>query len=329
MKSLPMIIRTLLLLLLAAWSSLGCAQGADTWPRRPIHITVVFAPGGGADVAARLVGPKLSERLGQPVIIENRPGMGGGLGADYVAKSAPDGYNLVLASSGGLTSLPFLYKNVPFNAEKDLAPITTFGVSPLVLVAGPTFQGKTVKDVVTLAQQQPGILAHATAGGNGTAPHLAAELFKVMTKTQIIHVPFKGGAPALVSVMAGDMPLGFVDLATVRPQLESGKVRALAVLGKNRTSVAPHIPTVAESGVPGYEAEGWFALMAPAGTPAAIIARLNKELRGVLEAPDVKARFATVGLEPTSSTPEEVTQMIRRDSAKWGKLIKEYNITAD
>jgi len=329
MKTFPTVLRQALCLFVAAWSCLCHAQGADTYPRRPIHITVVFAPGGGADVAARLVGPKLAERLGQPVVIENRPGMGGGIGAEYVAKSSPDGYNLVLASSGGLTALPFLYKNVAFSPEKDLTPITTFGISPLVLVAGPSFPGKTVKDVIALAQQQPGVLAHATAGGNGTAPHLAAELFKVMTDTQIIHVPYKGGAPALLSVIAGEVPLGFVDLATARPHLEGGKARALAVLGKNRTSVAPQIPTVAESGVPGYEADGWFALMAPAGTPASIVMRLNKELRVILESPDVKARFASVGLEPTSSSPEDVTQMMRKDSAKWEKLIKEHNLTAD
>jgi tripartite-type tricarboxylate transporter receptor subunit TctC len=329
MRNFPTIIRRLLCLFVAAWSCLGHAQSADAYPRRAIHLTVVFAPGGGADVAARLVAPKLAERLGQPVVVENRPGMGGGIGADYVAKSAPDGYNLVLASSGGLTALPFLYKNVAFSPEKDLTPITTFGVSPLVLVAGPSFPGNSVKDVIALARQQPGVLAHATAGGNGTAPHLAAELFKVMTDTQIIHVPYKGGAPALMAVIAGDVPLGFIDLATVRPYLEGGKVRALAVLGKNRTSVAPQIPTVAESGVPGYEADGWFALMAPAGTPAPIVARLNKELRVILDSPDVKAHFASVGLEPTSSSPEEVTQMMRRDSEKWGKLIKEHNLSAD
>jgi tripartite-type tricarboxylate transporter receptor subunit TctC len=304
------------------------AQGDAAYPNRPIRLVVVFPAGGGTDAAARIVGPKLSDRFGQPVIIENRPGMGGGIGIEYVAKSPPDGYTLVVASSGGLTALPYLYKHLPFNPQKDLEPISTFCVSPLVLVAGSSFPGKNVKDLIALAKKQPGKLAFGS-GGNGTAPHLAGELFKATTRTDLLHIPYKGSGPALVAAIAGDIPLVFGDMGTVRPHLASGRLRALGVLGKSRTSIAPEIPTIAEAGVPGYEVEGWFAVMAPAGTPASVIDKLNPALAAILGSTEVKARLSTAALETSFCTPAELRQKIQKDSEKWSRLIRENKISAD
>ncbi|NPC58291.1 tripartite tricarboxylate transporter substrate binding protein [Caenimonas sp. S4] len=307
---------------------MGFAQRDAAYPTRPIRLVVVFPPGGGTDVAARIVAPKLAERLGQPVIVDNKPGMGGGIGIDYVVKSPADGYTLVLASSGGLTALPHLYKKLPFNPQTDLAPISTFCVSPLVLVAGPGFQGKNVRDLIALAKQNPGKIAYGS-GGNGTATHLAGELFEAMSKTDLLHIPYKGSGPALVAAIGGETALVFGDMGTVRPHLASGRLRALAVLGKSRTSTAPEIPTLAEAGLPGYEAEGWFAVMAPAGTPDAIVNKLNAALVSVLDSTEVKARLSTAALETAFSTPAELRKKMEKDSAKWGKLIREYNIVAD
>jgi len=303
------------------------AQG-DSYPSRPIHLVVVFPAGGGTDVAARVVGPKLSDLMGQPVIVENKPGMAGGIGIDYVARSQPDGYTLVVASSGGLTALPYLYKHLPFDPQKDLEPISTFCVSPLVLVAGPSFKGKNVKELIAAARKEPGRLAYGS-GGNGTAPHLAGELFKAMTKTDLLHVPYKGSGPAVVAAIGGEIPLVFGDMATVRPHLASGRLRALGVLGKTRTPIAPEIPTIEEAGVPGYEVEGWFAVLAPARTPAHVINKLNPALTAILGSTEVKARLSTVALESAFSTPAELRQKIQRDSAKWSKLIRDYKISAD
>jgi len=304
------------------------AQGDAAYPSRPIRLVVVFPAGGGTDTAARIVGPKLSQRLGQPVIVDNRPGMGGGIGIDYVAKSPPDGYTLVVASSGGLTALPYLYKHLRLDPQKDLEPISTFCVSPLVLVAGPSFQGKNVRDLIALAKKQPGNIAYGS-GGNGTAPHLAGELFKAITKTDLLHVPYKGSGPAVIAASAGDIPIVFGDMGTVRPHLVSGRLRALGVLSKTRSSIAPEIPTLDEAGVPGYEVEGWFAVLAPAGTPSSIIDKLHPLLATILGSADVKAQLATAALEPSFSTPGELRQRMQKDSEKWSKLIREFKISAD
>lgn len=319
--------RTMLAGAATCFTGLASAQ-APVYPNKPIRLVVVFPPGGGTDAAARLVAPKLAERLGQPVIVENKPGQGGGIGLDYVAKSAPDGHTLVLASSGGLTALPSLYKKLPFSPEKDFVPISTFGISPLVLVAAPNFQASNIKELIALAKKQPGVLAYGT-GGNGTAPHLSGELFKSMSGTDILHVPYKGSGPALVAVMSGELPLTFSDMSTAKPQITAGKVKAIAVLSKSRTSVAPDIPTIAESGLPGYESEGWFAVLAPAGTPVGIANQLSTEFGAILSSADVKARFALAALESTHCRPAELAQLIKRDSAKWSRLITELKITAD
>jgi tripartite-type tricarboxylate transporter receptor subunit TctC len=312
----------------ASLGALVNAQSGSAYPSRPVRLVVVFPAGGGTDVAARIVSPKLAERLKQPVVVENKPGQGGGIGLDMVAKSPPDGYTLVLASSGGLTALPSLFKNLPFNPEKDFVPITTFGISPLVLVAGATSPFHSVRDIIAQAKKEPGKLTYGS-GGNGTAPHLSGELFKAMTGTDIVHVPYKGSGPALVAVMGNEIPLAFADMATVRPLLGSGRLKAIGVLGKTRSTTAPDVPTLAESGLPGYESEGWFAILAPAGTPAAIANRLNAELVAILSSEEIRTRFATAALEPAYCKPAELAQLIKRDSDKWSKLIRANGITAE
>jgi tripartite-type tricarboxylate transporter receptor subunit TctC len=312
---------------MACASSMVFGQSSG-YPVRPIKLVVVFPPGGGTDVAARIVAPKLSEKLGQPVIVENRPGAGGAVGIDYVAKSQPDGYTLVLASSGGLTALPHLIRNLGYNPQKDLQPISAFCISPLVLIAGPSFKGKNVRDLIALAKSRPGQIAYSS-GGSGTATHLAGELFKAVSKTDLMHIPYKGSAPASVAVMSGEVAVSFSDLGTVRGLISSGKLRALGVLDKKRSYVAPEIPTVAESGLPGYDVEGWFAVLAPAGTPHDVVTKLNTALASILSSTEVKARLSTASLETAYSTPEELRTKIDRDSAKWGALIKQFNITVD
>jgi tripartite-type tricarboxylate transporter receptor subunit TctC len=301
---------------------------AEPYPSKHIKLIVGFAPGGGTDSAARIVAPHLSEKLGQPVIVDNRPGMAGGLALDLTAKAQPDGYTLVLASSGGLTAFPSLYKNLAYNPAKDFAPISLFGISPLVLVANARVPANTTAELIALAKKEPGKLSYGS-GGTGAATHLSGELFKSLSGTDILHVPYKGSQPAVLALISGEIPLAFVDLATVMPQLPAKKIKVIGVSGGHRTSVAPELPTVAETGLPGYEADGWFAVLAPAGTPAPIVAKLNAALVASLKDPEVRERFKTAGLEPTYSTPDELTQRIQVDAAKWSRLIREHNITAD
>ncbi|MDB5897037.1 MAG: transporter substrate-binding protein [Ramlibacter sp.] len=311
----------------AALPALAQAPAAD-YPNKPIRLVVTFPPGGSSDAGARIVAPRLAERLGQPVIIDNRPGAGGGLGLEVVAKAPADGYTIVLASAGGLTANPSLYKRLNYDPVKDFAPVTLFGTSPFVLVAGAQVPVQTARDVVALARREPGKLSYAS-GGNGTAMHLSGELFKAVTRTFIVHVPYRGSGPAALAVMSGDTALGVADLATIQPQLKSGRLKAIGVLSKERSPLAPDIPTLAESGVPGYESNGWFAILAPAGTPPAIINRLNAELNAVLRSPEIRERFASAWLEPLPSTPGELAALMKTETVKWAKVIKDSGARID
>ena len=316
------------LLALALALALPAAAWAQAWPSRPVRLVVTFPPGGSSDTAARIVAPRLAERLGQQVIVENRPGAGGGVGIDAVAKSPADGYTLVLSGAGGLTANPSLYRKLSYDPLKDLAPIGTFGTSPFVLIAHDSLPAASVKDVIALAKTKPGKLSYAS-GGNGTAMHLTGELIKSMSGSFIVHVPYRGTGPAVLATMGGETELAIADLASVRQQARGGRIRLLGVTSRERSALAPELPTLAESGVPGLEAAGWFAVLAPAGTPAPVIKRLSSELNAVLRLPEVREQFANAGLEPLPGTPAALSELMVRETAKWAAVIKHSGATVD
>jgi tripartite-type tricarboxylate transporter receptor subunit TctC len=318
--------RLTLSLLVAALAPLALAQGS--WPSKPIRLVVTFPPGGSSDAAARIVAPRLAERLGQPVVVDNRPGAGGGVGLDIVAKAPGDGYTIVLASAGGLTANPSLYKQLSYDPTRDFAPITLFGSSPFVLLANPALPISNVGDLLKLATAQPEQLSYAS-GGNGTAMHLSGELLKSMAQVRIVHIPYRGSGPALIAVMGGETQLAIADITTAATQIKSGRVKAVGVLGRDRSPLAPDIPSLNESGLPGYDASGWFGILAPAATPAPIVQRLNAEITAVLRSPEVRERFATAGLEPLPSTPEEMSALMKSEAVKWGRVIRESGASVD
>lgn len=301
---------------------------SGNWPTKAVRLVVTFPPGGSSDAAARIVAPRLAERLGQPVVIDNRPGAGGGVGLDLVAKAPGDGYTIILASAGGLTANPSLYKQLNYDPVRDFAPITLFGTSPFVLLAHPSVPAANVGDVLKLAKSQPGRLSYAS-GGNGTAMHLSGELLKSMGQARIVHIPYRGSGPALVAVMAGDTQLAIADVTTVGSHLKSGRVKVLGVLSKDRSALVPELPTLNETGLRGFESSGWFAILAPAATPAPIVQRLNAEITAVLRMPEVRERFAAAGLEPLPSSPEELSALMKSETQKWGRVIKESGATVD
>lgn len=314
-----------LALLLPAFSA--WAQ-TPTWPTKPIRLVVTFPPGGSSDAAARIVGPRLAERLGQPVVIDNRPGAGGGVGLDLVAKAPADGYTIVLASAGGLTANQSLYKKLSYDPARDFAPITTFGTSPFVLLASPSLAASNVGELLKLVKSQPGQLSYAS-GGNGTAMHLSGELLKSMAKVDIVHIPYRGSGPALLAVIGGETQLAIADIATAAGQIKSGRVKALGVLSKGRSPLAPDIATLNESGLPDYESVGWFGILAPAGTPAPVVGRLNAEITAILTSAEVSERFAAAGLEPLPSTPEAMAALMKSEAVKWARVIKESGASVD
>ena len=331
-NALPLRRRALLAFALApvlgSMQARASAQQAQVYPTRPLKLIVGFPPGGSTDLVARIVAPALAAKLGQPCIVDNKTGMGGGLAIDAVAKASPDGYNLVVASSGGLTAHPSLYKTLPYQPQKDLAPVSLLGYSPLVLAANNAVPANNAAELIALARKQPGKLSYGS-GGPGTALHLAGELFKSMSKADIVHVPYRGTAPALVALMGGEIELAFVDTASAIPQIKAGKMKAIGSLGKKRSSITPDIQTLDEGGLPGYDASGWFAVLAPAGTPLPVIQRLNAELVSVLSSRENQARLAAAYLDPSSSTPEALAELIAQDTAKWSRVIKAANITLD
>jgi len=319
--------RLVLSAVLTTLASTGWTQ-VDNWPSKPVRLIVTFPPGGSSDAAARIVAPRLAERLGQPVVVDNRPGAGGGVGLEIAAKAPGDGYTIVLASAGGLTANPSLYSRLGYEPVRDFAPITLFGTSPFVLVSNPSLPVSSVADVVKLAKAQPGRLSYAS-GGNGTAMHLSGELLKSMAQVRILHIPYRGSGPALMAVMAGDTQLAIVDITTAASHIKSGRVKVLGVLGKNRSSMASDIPSLSESGLPGYEASGWFGILAPAATPATTLQRLNAEITAVLRSPEVRERFVATWLEPLPSTQEEMASLMKTETTKWARVIKESGATVD
>lgn len=297
---------------------------AQAYPSRPIRYIVPFPPGGSSDLIARVIAPKMSERLGQPIVVENRPGAGGMLGVDVVAKAEPDGYIIGLAAAGALSSNIHLYPKMPFHPEKDLAPISNLAMIPFFLVAHPA-QASSIKQLIEQAKAKPGALSYGH-GGQGSTMHLAGELLNMLAKVNVQSVPYKGSAPVSSDVLGGQIPFGVVDVPSAISNVRAGKLRALAVTSRQRIAAAPDVPTFEEAGVPGYEAVGWFGSVAPAGTPREIIQRLNLETRNALALPDVREHVIAAGTEPATTTPEEFAAYIREETKKWGEVIKAGNI---
>ena len=296
---------------------------AQAYPNKPIRIIVPFTPGGGNDVYARTVGQKLSERLGQPVIVENKPGAGGNIGNEYVARSAPDGYTLLL-SQNGLTMAPSLSKSLPFDVMKDLAPIGIGVNLPMGLAVSNSLPVKSVPELIAYAKANPGKLHYATPG-IGTPHHLSTEMFLSMTGTKMEQVPYKGAAGMIPALMTGEVQVLFGALNSMFPHIQSGKIRGLALGDRQRNPILKDLPTVAES-VPGYESVFWFGLMAPGGTPEAILNKLSEEQRVIVNLPDVRERLAKVGFEPNATTPNETRRIFAEELEKWAKVVKDAGI---
>lgn len=304
------------------------ARAADNWPTQPIRWVVPYLAGGGTDVVARTLGQAITPALGQQVVIDNRPGAATIVGADAVAHSKPDGYTLLTADTATLAANPSLYKKLPYNADKDFVHVGMVARFPLILVATPNFPARTLKEAIEYVQKNPGKVNFASPGA-GSPHHLAMELFMDQTKTRMTHVPYKGAAPAVQDLLAGQVELMFLDLASGQQNVAAGKVRALGVATPKRLTALPAVPTVAEAGVPGFEAYAWQGVVAPAGTPKPVVTRLNAELVKALKSADVQKRFEGIGVEPVSSTPEEFAQYARSEAERWGKLIKAKGITVD
>ncbi len=298
---------------------------AQSYPVKPIRLIVPFAAGGGNDNVARLVGKRLGETLGQPVIVDNRPGAGGVVGAELAAKSAPDGYTLFLGGVGSHAINPGLIKNLPYDPVKDFAPVELLAQAPLVLVVHSSVPARDIAELIAYARQNPGKLNFAS-NGNGSSSQLAAVMFESMAGIDMVHVPYKGLSPALTDLLSGQVQLMFSSVVAILPHIKAGKLRGLAVTGTKRLALLPGLPTIAESGFPGYEASSWYGILAPAGTPRDIVARLNAELSKALEQPEVRSSLLAEGAEPVGGTPEQFAAHIRAEKERLGKVIRDAKI---
>lgn len=314
--------REVLALAGAAFGTLTLPASAQSYPSKPIWLIVPFAAGGGSDIVARTVAQKLGEALGQPVLVDNKPGAGGNIGTDVAAKAAPDGYTIVMGVFGPIAVNPSLFGNLPYDPLRDFAPITQAVTVTNMLAVHPSVPAGTVKELIEYGRQHPGKLASAT-GGVGTAGHMASELFKSMTRLDMAVVPYKGAAPAVNDVLNGQVPITFEALLSTLPYVKTGKLKAIAVTTSTRSSLLPDIPTIAEAGLPGYDANNWYGFLAPARTPEPVIATLHREITKVLRMPDVTEKLASVGAEPVGNTPEAFSTVIRTDVAKWKRIVQE------
>jgi tripartite-type tricarboxylate transporter receptor subunit TctC len=306
---------------------LPLAAGAQDYPHKPIKLVVGFPPGGSNDVVARIIAPKLAEILGQPVVVDNRPGANATLGTDFVAKSAPDGYTLTLGSLSPLVISLATYANIPYDTAKDFAPINTVALTPEVIAVHPSTPAKTLPELVALSKKKQVTLS---SSGNGGLPHLAIELLKNVSKGDFLHVPYKGAGPAVIDTLGGHVNGVVMDLPAVATQVKEGKLRAIAVTNRQRTAVLPDVATSGEQGLAGVQAVNWFALMAPKGTPAPIVAKLNDALLKTVSLPQVKEEFTKVGVEPfTQSSPETLRKFLDDEIARWGKIARDAGAKAD
>ncbi len=305
----------------------GVARTEATYPNRSIQLVVTVPPGGAADIVARIIGQKLSDALGQPVVINNRAGAGGTTAAAQVAKAAPDGYTL-LATASTLTINPSLYANLTYNPIKDFAPITPIATTPLVLVVHPSLSVRSVRELIALAKAKPTQILYGSPG-NGSTPHLAAEMFNTMAGVKLMHVPYKGVTGAFSDLLGGQISLMFPGAPIALPQVKAGKLRALGTTGAKRTPAAPELPTIAEAGLPGYEVSVWYGILAPAGTPAAVINRLNTEIVRIVQLRDINERWAALGAEPSHSAPEQFAAFLKKDLGKWAKVVRDSGAKID
>jgi tripartite-type tricarboxylate transporter receptor subunit TctC len=308
----------LCVLLLVGSSAWG--QGAAQFPDKPLRLVVTFAPGGNSDILARAVGPKLTEAWGKSVVVDNRAGGGGVIATEIVAKSAPDGYTILVGSTGELSINPGLFQKLPYDVERDFAPVTLGTVSPLLFIAHPTFPGKTIRELVELAKAKPGSISYASIG-IGSPMHLAGELLKQTAGINLTHVPYKGGAPATAAVLGNEVPVGFAGIGPAIPHVRAGRARAIGVSTVKRATALPEVPTFAEQGLAGFDMSIWFAFVVPRATPRDVVSKLNGELTRVLRTPDTIERLTATGVDVVPTTPAALGESIRAESVKYKKVI--------
>ena len=320
------VLATAVLVLLAAHAH---AQSTSTgsgqaYPVKPVRVLVGFPPGAGVDITTRLIMPRLAEALGQPFIVDNRPGAAGNIAAELAAKTPPDGYSL-LSASAPIVMSQTLYKNLSFHVERDFEPIGLMASAPFILVVHPSLPARSVREFAALAKSRPGQLAFASTG-SGSTPHLSMEMLKAQAGINLVHIPYKGTPQAVVDLLSGQVQAMFANTLTVLPQVRAGRLRALAISSAKRSAAAPELPTVAESGMPGYESGTWFGLFAPAGTPREIVNRLNGEIVRIMASADMKAKLLDQGADPVTGTPEQFRAFVKNELAKWGKVVKTVGI---
>jgi tripartite-type tricarboxylate transporter receptor subunit TctC len=320
----------MILRILAALAALLVAApaAAQTYPNKPVRFVVPFAPGGTTDILARLVGQKLSELYGQQFVIENRAGAGGNIGAEIVAKSAPDGYTILMGTPGTQAINQYVYRAMPYDTVKDFAPVSLVALVANVLAVNPSVPAKDLRELIALAKRQPGTLNFATPG-NGTTGHLSTELLKTMAGINLVHVPYRGSGPALQDLLAGQVQMTIDNIPSALPHIQAGALRALAVTSSQRWFALPNVPTMAEAGVPGYEATSWFVVMAPAQTPPAIVNKLSADIDAQLKTEDMRKRFRDVGAEPVGGTPAALGSFITAEQAKWKEVVAAAKISLD
>lgn len=304
------------------------AQSDSQYPIKAIRMIVPSAPGSGPDIMARAIGQKLTESLGQPVVIDDRPGAGGIIGSEAAAKSPPDGYTLIMSNAGAHAVNASLYAKLPYDPVRDFAPVTLVAMAPNILIVHPTLPVRSVKELIALAKAKPGELTFGS-GGNGSTAHLSGEMFKTMAGINIVHVPFKGSPAAVIGVISGQIAMALPNIPPALPHVRSGKLKALAVTTAKRSAAVPELPTVAEAGLPGYEATAWFGVLAPAATPPQIIAKLNAAIVKGLRTREMQERLAAEGTEPVGNTPEQFARIVRNDIAKWAKVVKSSGARAE
>ncbi len=304
------------------------AAFAEDWPTRPIKLVVPFAPGGVTDTSARAIAEALSQRLGQPVVVDNRPGASGNIGTEQVARAAPDGYTLLLGFDGTMVINPHVFKAMPFDTLRDFAPVTKLGDAALLLVAHPSVNVKSLGEFLAMAKGKPGPYPYGTSGTGGT-PHLAGELLRQRTGVALEHIPYKGGGQAVTDILGGQIPLVFTAIASAQQHVKAGKLVALGVPSPRRSAALPDVPTFIESGLPDFQAVSWVGILAPAKTPRPIIEKLQREIAAALQTPTVKERYAVLGIEPVGNTSEQFTEQIKSDLARWGEVVRSAGIKVD